>query len=343
MAPISGLATPAPGDGTVAVALDGAIVNRDELWRELGAAGGDEELVARLYERHGEAFAARLRGRFAVVVRAPGRLVLARDRFGLVPLAYRPAGSGVEYASDLRALRGEVDPVAADAFLAAGRITPPRTILRGVRAVPPGYVLVLAGGEPRAAPFARAPAERTGETAELVEELRSRLRDSVRVHLAGAKSVGVLLTGGLEPALLAALAHDESGGRVRTFAAGVPRDLRQVAPAFAQALAEPVADPAALAAFAAAREAAGEVAVALSVHAVPAVGLPVELRFPFLDPVVTNLLDALPAGRRARLLRKAAAPLVPLATRYARAPRPAGDARLLRQLVLASWPEGSST
>src|SRR5204863_8031410 len=111
------------------------------------------------------------------------------------------------------------------AFLAFNSIPAPLTIFRGVRKLHPGQMLVWEGGTVSVERFARpapAPAdeERTEEEAELVEELRARLRDSVRAHLVSDVPVGVLLSGGVDSSLLAALAAQESSEPLRTFSIG---------------------------------------------------------------------------------------------------------------------------
>ena len=61
---------------------------------------------------------------------------------------------------------------------------------------------------------------RGDDEAELVEELRARLRDSVRAHLLADVPVGVLLSGGVDSAVLAALAAQETPEAVHTFTIG---------------------------------------------------------------------------------------------------------------------------
>src|SRR5919204_3987862 len=222
-------------DGMLHVVQNGEIYNYRELRRELERAGhrfrtsGDTEVILHLYEEHGNGFAEWLRGMFALAIwdARRRRLVLARDRFGIKPLYYRAAGGHLEFASELRAFpRGDIDLDALEAFLAFNSIPAPLTIFREVRKLPPGHVLVWEeDGAVRIDRYARpgpvrAAEERNDDEAELVEELRARIRDSVRAHLVSDVPVGVLLSGGIDSSLLAALAADEETEPVRTFSIG---------------------------------------------------------------------------------------------------------------------------
>jgi asparagine synthase (glutamine-hydrolysing) len=292
-------------DRTIHVVQNGELYNYRELRAELERAGhrfatqGDTEVLVHLYEEHGIGFAERLRGMFSVALwDAPRRrLVLARDRYGIKPLYYRATAEGIEFASELRALpRGEIDLEALEAFLAFNSIPAPLTIFREARKLPAGHVLVCEGAAPRIERYARpAPVDarelRTDEEAELVEELRARLRDSVRAHLVSDVPVGVLLSGGIDSSALAALAADESSEPLRTFSIGFEErsfnelaDARLVAehygtehrelvlrpdaalllPALAEAFDEPFADSSALPTYLVSQLAAQDVKVALS-------------------------------------------------------------------------------
>jgi asparagine synthase (glutamine-hydrolysing) len=293
-------------DGTVTVVQNGEILNYRELRGRLERAGhrfatrGDTEVLAHLYEEHGDGFAALLRGMFAVAIwdARRRRLVLARDRFGIKPLVYRTGADGLEFASDLRALpRGEIDLDALEAFLAFNSIPAPLTIFRGSRKLPPGHLLVWEeGGAHRLERFACPAPARAGELrseddAELAEELRSRLRDSVRAHLVSDVPVGVLLSGGVDSATLAALAAQEGSEPLRTFSIGFAErsfdelagarlvaerygtrhrelvlrpDAALLLPALAEAFDEPFADSSALPTYLVSQLAAEDVKVALS-------------------------------------------------------------------------------
>ncbi len=84
---------------------------------------------------------------------AHGRLVLARDRFGIKPLYYRVADGTVSFASELKALlrqpgfSREIDPEALESFLAFNSIPSPLTIFNQARKLPPGHLLVAERGE----------------------------------------------------------------------------------------------------------------------------------------------------------------------------------------------------
>ncbi|MGB8003099.1 MAG: asparagine synthase (glutamine-hydrolyzing) [Gaiellaceae bacterium] len=290
-------------DGTVHVVQNGEIYNYRELRRELERAGhrfrthGDTEVLLHLYEEHGDRFAERLRGMFAVAIwdARRRRLVLARDRFGIKPLYYRAADRELSFASELRALpRGEIDLDALEAFLAFNAIPAPLTIFREVRKLPAGHLLVWTDGEIELERFARpAPSAeiRTDDEAELVEELRSRLRDSVRAHLVSDVPVGVLLSGGVDSAFLAALAAQETAEQLHTFSIGFEErsfdelagarsvaerygtkhhelvlrpDAALLLPALADAFDEPFADSSALPTYLVSQLAAKDVKVALS-------------------------------------------------------------------------------
>ena len=291
-------------DGTCTVVQNGEIYNHVELRRELERAGhlfrtdhSDTEMLVHAYEQWGLGFAERLRGMFAIAIwDAPRRrLVLARDPYGIKPLLYRDVGGELSFASELDALdRGEIDLDALEAFLAFNSIPAPLSIFRDIRKLPPGHVLTWDDGVVSLTRYARPgplPARDGEDEAELVEECRARLRDSVRAHLVSDVPVGVLLSGGVDSGALAALAAQESSEPVRTFSIGfedasfdelalaravaarystrhrelvLRPDAALLLPALADAFDEPFADSSALPTYLVSRLAAEDVKVALS-------------------------------------------------------------------------------
>src|SRR2546423_6009840 len=290
-------------DGSCTVVQNGEIYNYAQLTRELERLGhrfrthSDTETIVHAYEEWGLEFAQRLRGMFAVAIwdTRERRLVLARDRFGIKPLYYRALGGEISFASELDALpKGELDLDAVDSFLTFNSIPAPLSIFREIRKLPAGHLLVWREGEFQLRRFAR-PGPLTprhdADEAELVEECRARLRDSVRAHLVSDVPVGVLLSGGVDSGALAALAAEESSEPVRTFSIGfeeasfdelagaravartygtqhreltIRSDAAVLLPALAEAFDEPFADSSALPTYLVANLAAEDVKVALS-------------------------------------------------------------------------------
>jgi asparagine synthase (glutamine-hydrolysing) len=297
-------------DGRIQVVQNGEIYNHAELRERLERGGHvfktrcDTEVLVHLYEERGPSFVEDLRGMFAIALwdRLDRRLVLARDRFGIKPLYYRVEQGTLSFASELKALLAapgfsrEIDFDALEAFLAFNSIPAPLTIFREGRKLPAGHMLVAHGGEVSLRRYARprpVAAERVrgeGEEA-LAEELRERLRDSVRAHLVSDVPVGVLLSGGLDSSALAALAARESPYRISTFSIGFEErsfneleqarlvaehystdhhelvlrpDAAELLPKLAEAFDEPFADSSALPTYLVSQLASEHVKVALS-------------------------------------------------------------------------------
>ncbi|HEU4904886.1 MAG TPA: asparagine synthase (glutamine-hydrolyzing) [Solirubrobacterales bacterium] len=297
-------------DGSVVVVQNGEIYNHRELRAELERAGhrfrtaSDTEVLVHLYEQHGEGFAERLRGMFAIALwdARERRLLLTRDRFGIKPLYYRLADGTLSFASELKALleqpgfSREIDPRAVAAYLAFNSIPAPLTIFAGARKLPPGTLARWGDGEltmrryARPAPVPEGEARRRPEEA-LAGELRETLRDSVRAHLVADVPVGVLLSGGVDSAGLAALASGRQSEPVKTFSVGFEEasfdeldrarlvaerygtehheivlrpDAVELFPKLVEAFDEPFGDSSALPTDLVSELAAGEVKVALS-------------------------------------------------------------------------------
>jgi asparagine synthase (glutamine-hydrolysing) len=282
--------------GDVVCVLNGELYNYRELRAELAAAGhsfrgqGDVEVVPHLYEEHGEACFERLRGMFAAAIldQRRGRLLLARDRLGIKPLYVAELEDGLAFASEIAPLLAlgaadEPDREALSHYLALGYVPGEATGLTGVRKLPPGQVLVHEDGVTQEHVFSRvAPRELP---------LEATLTEAVSLHLRSDVPLAVLLSGGLDSSLIAALAAAEVEEPLRTFTVGfADADLdershaRAVAaaigsrheelvvetaiaddlPEIAARLEQPLADPAAIPLWYLCGAVAGEVKVALA-------------------------------------------------------------------------------
>ena len=170
------------------------------------------------------------RSRFYVRDPVRRRLVIARDPAGRIPLYYRQTEGGLVFSTDLDEIErlsrspGEIDVGSLNFYLALRHIPAPRTIFRDVCKVPAGHALVfdthsgkLSEIDNRALPSSEVCC---GDEVELVLELGELFQDAVGKRLRGGESPAVLLSGGLDSSLVAALVSELSPEPVRTFTVG---------------------------------------------------------------------------------------------------------------------------
>jgi asparagine synthase (glutamine-hydrolysing) len=224
-------------DGRVRAMLNGEIYNFAALRAELEGrhrfrSRGDTEVLVHGYEDEGDAIVARLDGMFALALwdGHRRRLLLARDHFGKKPLHVWRDARRLVFASEIKALLAAGVPAALNEaalpeYLALGYVPTPATLFAGIERLPPASTLAAdAGGVHGPSTFwdlafPRADAARPVSLAQAADELRARLGQAVRKRLVADVPLGVLLSGGLDSAVVAALAARELGG-LRTFTVG---------------------------------------------------------------------------------------------------------------------------
>jgi len=223
-------------DESAWVILNGEIYNYPEMRAQLESRGHqfrtmtDTECILHYYEDEGEACVQRLRGMFAFALwdRARRRLLLARDRLGKKPIYYSIQKGTLYFCSELAGLlralpfRPEVDLEAIDLYLSLQYVPEPRTVYKGVLKLPAAHTLTWEGGEAtlrRYWDYAALPKIHGGEE-ELAADLRSRLRESVRIRLMSEVPLGAHLSGGLDSSIVVALMAELSDRPVRTFSVG---------------------------------------------------------------------------------------------------------------------------
>ncbi|WFE99617.1 N-acetylglutaminylglutamine amidotransferase [Micromonospora sp. WMMD964] len=225
----------------LALVFNGCVYNYPQLREELQNAGyafgstSDTEVILVAYAHWGERFVDHLVGMFAIglVDRARQRLILARDRLGIKPLYLAETPGRLRFASTLPALlaAGDVDTgidaVALHHYLSWHSIVPaPRTVLRGVRKLPPATLRVIeADGRSREEvywrpDYVREPADAGMDAADWRAAVGDALRAAVRRRLVADVPVGVLLSGGLDSSLIVALLAEAGQQHLRTFSIG---------------------------------------------------------------------------------------------------------------------------
>lgn len=190
----------------------------------------DTEVLFQMIRRYGVGEAVRrFDGMFAFAYRdgASGAVTLARDRFGEKPLFYAVVDGELIFASELKALRqhpacavAEFDIDAIGQYLAFDYVPSPRTGFRHIHKLPAATTLRFHRGTsqvdgywpmPGADPSADQPNMFRSERKAL-DRLDRLLRTAIKTRLVADVPVGVFLSGGIDSALIAAIASDYAPG-----------------------------------------------------------------------------------------------------------------------------------
>ncbi|MGB1944070.1 MAG: asparagine synthase-related protein, partial [Flavobacteriales bacterium] len=189
-----------PETGT-ALAVNGEIYNHKQLRAQTTSfpyqTGSDCEVILSLYRAHGRELAHHLEGMFAFVLYdiENDTWLIGRDPIGIIPLYYGHTADGaLVVASEMKG----IEPLCED-----------------VSEFPPGHVWSSEDAAPtRYYNEAWMDWEKTPKQAYKKEELRAALEQSVKSHLMGDVPYGLLISGGLDSSVIAAVAKNFSQMRV---------------------------------------------------------------------------------------------------------------------------------
>jgi asparagine synthase (glutamine-hydrolysing) len=216
--------------GRWAIVYNGEVFNYVELREELRARGrtfvteSDTEVVLQAWLEWGEAAFERFDGQFALAIwdSAGQTLVLARDRLGVRPLYTCRHAGRVYFASEVKAIFAAdatvpraLDPLALDETFTFWTVVAPRTMFAGIEELPPGRLRIhdLRTGQIHERAWfelsfpSRDERPFRGTVDDATELVRDALERSVRLRMLRADvPVGAYLSGGLDSAVIAALA-----------------------------------------------------------------------------------------------------------------------------------------
>jgi asparagine synthase (glutamine-hydrolysing) len=210
--------------GDVWLVGNGEVYNHEQVRATLTdgrfATRSDNEVALHLLDERGPTALDELEGMFAFLVAGDdGRFIAARDAVGIKPLYWsRPPGrdGSVRFASEIAAFAPDwMEHV--ESFPPGCHWTPEGGLKRFASAVP---------SHGAGAPAARAVWSDAAEPpAEALAATRAAVVTSVERQLMGDVAVGVFLSGGLDSAIVAAIAArrlQQRGERLQTFAVGTP-------------------------------------------------------------------------------------------------------------------------
>src|SRR2546422_3170451 len=219
-----GLQPMTAGDARCWIVFNGEIYNHRELRAALEARGytfktrTDTEVLLQAYLAWGEECLARLQGMFAFAIwdGTRGRLFCARDRLGIKPFYYGTSAATFTFASEMKALLAcpgldrAVDDDAVIAFLLHANCDyGERTLLRGVKALPPAHRLTvdLAGGHIDVRPYWQLAPQAANWIPDRtrLDALRALLTSTIRSHLISDVRAGSCLSGGIDSSTVVSL------------------------------------------------------------------------------------------------------------------------------------------
>ena len=226
-------------DQTIWVSFNGEIFNYVELRATLLKAGHqfyshcDTEVIVHAYEEYGDDFVQHFNGQFSIALwdSRRQRLLLIRDRVGIVPLFYTRTVDRLIFASGIKALLSQlseapkISPATLDQIFTFWVPRSPNTLFEEIFEVSPGHMLVLENGALRESvywdwSFPEGNDYLSGTDDSLADELRSLLADATQIRLRADVPVGAYLSGGLDSSALVALISKDSSIPLRTFSIG---------------------------------------------------------------------------------------------------------------------------
>ena len=223
------------------IAFNGCIYNYPQLRHELEGKGyrffstGDTEVIIKAYHAWGKDCVKRFHGMFAFAIheRESGRVMLARDRFGIKPLYLSQTDKRLYFASSLQAMLKtqdvdtSIDREALHHYMSFHAVVPPPlTIVKGVRKLPPSTVRMI---EPNgsfvdevfwAPDFAPGPGDDKLSSTDWRDLVMDALKLAVDRRMVADVPVGVLLSGGVDSSLIVGLLAEAGQSGLNTFSIG---------------------------------------------------------------------------------------------------------------------------
>jgi asparagine synthase (glutamine-hydrolysing) len=240
-------------DESVWIIFNGECYNYPEMRAELERRGHhlttktDTECIVHFYEDEGDDCIKRLRGMFAFALwdNKKKRLLLGRDRLGKKPMYYSIQNGTLYFGSELSAVlaalphKPEINLEAIDLYLSLQYAPDPFTAYEGIFKLSPAHTLVWENGQARIQRYwdCSYQPKWTASEDELAEELRTRLREAVKMRLLSEVPLGAHLSGGIDSSIIVALMSELASGPVKTFSAGFEEQNFSELP-FARAVAE---------------------------------------------------------------------------------------------------------
>ncbi len=218
--------------GEVLLSFNGEIYNHKALRQELSQdfsfkSDSDTEVLLAAYQKWGLKFVDHLVGMFAIAIKDGKDLYLFRDRLGKKPLFYLHNRKQFVFASEIKGLTpflksNKLNKDALSSYLGFLAPTPPHTFFKGIKKLGAGEYLHFDGHKvENESYYSLLDASSTiiTEEVEATQKIEEQFTESMRLRLSADVPMASLLSGGIDSALIAAIAK-EQGTSLQTFTLG---------------------------------------------------------------------------------------------------------------------------
>lgn len=234
------------------ITFNGEIYNFTDIKKELMSLGytfettSDTEVLIKGYTEWKEELLPRLNGMFAFAIYDidKNKIFCARDRLGVKPFFYYWKEGQFEICSQLRPLinkQSKVSDEAVSIYLDCGYVPSPYSILENVYKLPPGNFMEidLTNNSKTITEYWNLKPAVINDISyeDAKKELHTLLTDAVKIRMQADVPLGSFLSGGIDSALVSAIASKISDSPIKTFTIGFkdPKfDESKVAKKFSQ-------------------------------------------------------------------------------------------------------------
>jgi asparagine synthase (glutamine-hydrolysing) len=216
----------------VLLSFNGEIYNHKQLRQELSnefsfKSDSDTEVLLAAYKKWKLKFVDYLVGMFAIAIKDGDNLYLFRDRLGKKPLFYLHNREQFLFASEIKGLtpflkNSKMNKDALSSYLGFLAPTPPHTFFQGIKKLAAGEYLHFNGAKVEIKSYysiLETPSSMITEEHVATAQIESGFIESMRLRLSADVPMASLLSGGIDSALIAAIAK-EQGTSLQTFTLG---------------------------------------------------------------------------------------------------------------------------
>jgi len=223
-------------DKTLWLVFNGEIYNFQSLKKTLlqnghdFKSGTDSEVIIHGYEQWGSNIFEKLTGMFAIALYDSHKkqLVLARDRMGKKPLFYSELNGVVYFSSDIKSIiealpeQPSLDLAALDCYLHHIAVPDQHSIYQNVKKVYPGTYLIFNKEGKQVCTYWEWNYSVKTENPEkyILNKCEKLLTDAILKRTISDVPIGIMLSGGVDSSLIAAILSRNTSRTVKTFTVG---------------------------------------------------------------------------------------------------------------------------